>query len=527
MTHLTSMIRVARSAALCGCLVLSAGFALFAQTPYIVGEFEPLAIESPHPYPAIGLGKSDEVFFPSATYVRLHFAKFELAPGDWLEVSNLKGTERYRYELTGPHGSGEFWANAILGDTAVVTINAPQGGGFGFVIDGAGRGTVPLDGSGAAPESVCGTQDWRDAKCYESSRPTEYARGRGSVLALIGCCSSCTAFKVSDSGQFMTNNHCTASQSGVQSTELRFEYQTPGCGSGSPAFSGSVFGSALQRTDATLDYTLMTTTGSSSSIPCLELEPRLPPVGERIYIAGHPSGGPKKLSIDSDRNTGNVCRVDASPHPGNSPTSDVGYFCDTTNGSSGSPVLSGDTNKVVALHHFGGCLNSGARIDLIHPQVASLLTGCAGGGGGPSCGNGTCGAGETPCNCPADCGAAPNSEAGLCSNGIDDDCGGGTDCGDADCAGAPPCPFCGDGSCGAGESKCNCAADCGVAPGTETGLCTNGIDDDCGGGTDCADSDCVGTPACPSCRAAGQSCTFNRDCCSNRCQGPLGRKNCR
>ena len=45
--------------------------------------------------------------------------------------------------------------------------------------------------------------------------------------------------------------------------------------------------------------------------------------------------------------------------------SDVSYYCDTQGGSSGSPVISRVTNKVIALHHFGGCPNSGVRADLL------------------------------------------------------------------------------------------------------------------------------------------------------------------
>jgi hypothetical protein len=157
-----------------------------------------------------------------------------------------------------------------------------------------------------------------------------------------------------------------------------------------------VMGSQMLKTDATLDYTLFTTAGDASAIPCLELDNRLPAVGERIYIPGHPSGGVKKLSIASDMDAGGLCAVDAAPYPGNSSNSDVAYYCDTTNGSSGSPVLSGDTNKVVSLHHFGGCLNSGARMDLIVPQISSLLGACSGGGGGsPVCGNNVLETGET------------------------------------------------------------------------------------------------------------------------------------
>ena len=41
-----------------------------------------------------------------------------------------------------------------------------------------------------------------------------------------------TAFKVSESGQFLTNNHGTASQAGVQSTEFLMMYQNNACGGG-------------------------------------------------------------------------------------------------------------------------------------------------------------------------------------------------------------------------------------------------------------------------------------------------------
>lgn len=445
-----------------GCLGVGS---VTADTPQLarVGELELTSIATPHPYPT-DFGQepmSWVVHWPEATYIRVHFSAFDLAPGDTVTVSSPDGRERYRYEGAGPHGDGAFWANSILGDTAIIELQANLGGGYGFEVDSFGRGTSDLisgpGGPGQEPgvESVCGTQDWRDVECYRNTYPTEFEKARAAVKALIGCCSSCTAFKVSDSGQFMTNNHCTSSQSGVQSTELRFEYQYTSCGGGSAPYSGSVLGSQLLATDYTLDYTLMTTNGDSSSIPCLELDPRLPPVGERIYIAGHPSGGPKKLSIESDRN-GGLCQVDASPYNGRGTGSDVGYYCDTTNGSSGSPVLSGETHKVVALHHFGGCLNSGGRSDLIYDQISNRLDSCQGGGGSPTCGDGTCGSGEDSCSCPEDCGPAPLTET-SCSNGTDDDCDGAVDCDDADCSGDPACSA---PTCGAPRDKCTSNDEC-------------------------------------------------------------------
>ncbi|TQD43599.1 hypothetical protein FKV25_10165 [Lysobacter aestuarii] len=51
----------------------------------------------------------------------------------------------------------------------------------------------------------------------------------------------------------------------------------------------------------------------------------------------------------------------------------MGYTCDTEGGSSGSPVISRASNKVIALHHLGGCNNQGAKISRIWPQVASYF----------------------------------------------------------------------------------------------------------------------------------------------------------
>ena len=435
--------------------------------PTRIGELEPLQLASPSPYgKAFGADAREYVVrYPGATYIRVHFSKFDLAPGDWLTISSPDGEESFSYAGKGPNATGEFWANTILGDSAILRMQATTGGYGGFEVDSFGRGIVDivgeLPGPDPSPDSVCGTQDWKDAACYASGTySTEYEKSRAAVLELIGCCTSCTAFKVSDGGQFLTNNHCASTNSGVQSIELRFMYQTPGCGTGTASYTGSVVGSQLVRTDATLDYTLFTTTGDATSIPCLTLENRLPAVGERIYIAGHPNGGPKKLSIESASNTGGLCRVDAAPYPGNSSTSDVGYYCDTAGGSSGSPVLSGDTHQVVALHHFGGCLNSGVRTDLILGQIGSQIGTCSSGGGG-NCGNGVIDAGE------------------QCD---------GADLGGASCS-----------SLGFPGGTLSCSAACTY----NTSACTS------------------------ACGASGATCRKGSDCCSGTCLGKGNKKACR
>lgn len=90
----------------------------------------------------------------------------------------------------------------------------------------------------------------------------------------------------------------------------------------------------------------------------LELETeRTPNNDETIYIPQHPGARPKMLALYDSSESGSVCRV-LNQNRGNcgssAPYSDVRYTCDTEGGTSGSPVISRETNKVIALHHCGG-----------------------------------------------------------------------------------------------------------------------------------------------------------------------------
>lgn len=82
----------------------------------------------------------------------------------------------------------------------------------------------------------------------------------------------------------------------------------------------------------------------------------------------------------------------------------------------------------------------------------------------------------------------------------------------------PPPPGCGDGSCDQGETPCDCPEDCGDPPPDETGLCNDGEDNDCDDATDCDDADCDGDPACPDCLPKNARCSTDEECCSGVCK---------
>lgn len=129
-----------------------------------------------------------------------------------------------------------------------------------------------------------------------------------------------------------------------------------------------------------------------------------------------------------------------------------------------------------------------------------------------SCGDGTCGPGETCAGCPADCACAA--------------CGDGTCAAGETCQGCPGdcgrCDGCGDGACGAREDCSTCPADCGSCAGCGDGTCGGGescasCPSDCGACGFCGDGACSGDESCADCRADCGGCAGS---CGDGACGP-------
>ncbi|MBI4607274.1 MAG: hypothetical protein HY721_35360 [Planctomycetes bacterium] len=91
-----------------------------------------------------------------------------------------------------------------------------------------------------------------------------------------------------------------------------------------------------------------------------------------------------------------------------------------------------------------------------------------------------------------------------CTGGADEDGDGLADCADPDCGAYPAClpkrEQCSGGADEDGDGLADCAdPDCGAHPACRPGpeVCDNGGDDDGDGAADCADADCSGAPNCP------------------------------
>lgn len=316
----------------------------------------------------LGFGNTETTFrYPGAEYVKVHFSTVLLLPGDYLTVSSPSGEESHAVTKPG-------WAMSITGDTVKVKLHSGILGRLGATVDRTARGLTETERRASRrvsrrEESVCGSVDEsRDAVCYRTSDPVPYRNTKAVARMLIKGTELCTGFRVGPYNRMLTNNHCVATAQDAADTEVWFNYQCAECDGYSVFRTTKVWLSQVIASDKTLDFTLFSVTDfdQATKYGYLELDVRRPPVGERLYVPQHPGGEPARIAMTN-------CAVDDNDYQGYATDTDLSYYCDTAGGSSGSPVLSRDTDKVIALHHFGGCPNSGVRMDRIYQQIQGFI----------------------------------------------------------------------------------------------------------------------------------------------------------
>ncbi|AGL21314.1 serine protease [Actinoplanes sp. N902-109] len=344
----------------------------------------------------LGYGKPERFAYPRASYVKVHFSRMVLRPGDYLTVSDAAGHESYRYDapkLVSASKPSARWAMSVTGDTAVVEVH--RGGGavaaavgdrVGVRVDKVAKGfsrseqaQAPADqllrpGLTGREESVCGGDQSSDAVCYKSADPVAYTRSQAIARLLINGTELCTGWRIGAKNRMLTNNHCFASSADAYETEVWFNYQCARCGGHAVFMPTKVWGDKVLTTSRVYDYTLFTIENFASvqKYGYLTLDTARPVRNQELYVPQHPAGEPTRIAGRLGDKAG-TCAVSDNAFDGYARNSDISYYCDTAGGSSGSPVLSRRTNKVVALHHFGGCPNSGVRGDLIYAKLKSYL----------------------------------------------------------------------------------------------------------------------------------------------------------
>lgn len=323
--------------------------------------------------------------YAGASYVKPH-VKILLLPGEYLTVTDRRGKQATTYGAT----IGERWLMSVDGDTAVLTVHGKL---THLVVDKVARGFTPdeRDAQRTVEQSrrdaaitamrrggshtTCGTGASADAACFKATHPVAYQNSRAVALLLIDGMQLCTAFRVGPDNRLLTAHHCLSETTTARETEIWFNDECTVCGGATTTKPVKVSGDQVLATDATLDYTLFTVKNFPLVKPFgyLSLDVRDPQPGEQLYIPQHPGGDPTVIATGSGRAQGGSCEVASAVANGYAKGTDTSYYCDTSGGSSGSPVISWNSNKVVALHHFGGCPDSGVRIDQIYPKIRARL----------------------------------------------------------------------------------------------------------------------------------------------------------
>lgn len=358
-------------------------------------------------------GFTREFSYPDAAFIKVHFKKFNLPRGVTVEVSNPEGTEVYRYSKADKdqftlhkkdNGVNSFASISISGDKAIVRVigdtPAVKATEHSLVTDYQIVGFpeeeivdlyADLFYENTTTESTCGSDQKVPVACIETTFPVEYERRRPVAKIFNGGGSMCTAWRVGELNRLFTNHHCNSTAAAIAASETWFNYELTDCTGSTTTVPVKVAGDQALSADYAYDYMLYTVQNfdSIAAFGWHGLHPFPVDTGERIYRIGHGYGSPKLAAVESDTslNSSGFCEVDFPSIYARAPDSDIGYWCDSIGGSSGSPVLLASTNNVVALHHYGGCPNSGVKIENIWPMVSDFFGGViptSDVGGGPT-----------------------------------------------------------------------------------------------------------------------------------------------
>ncbi len=323
---------------------------------------------------------------PGATFVKAHFFNFNLRPGDALHLVNDKGRVVETLRGQGPKSRINFWGLSAQGEGLTLRFEYAQPyDKLPFGIDKLMLGTSTLFASGSDGDdrSICAPADFEDAICVQSD-PGKWSNAQASVgvMSVGGNAETamyCSGSNVSPANAILTNEHCVATQLECDDTEYVFNYYRTGCNIGAPTTQDwqsfrcdeLLVSEPLGDCDATfgtLDFALTTVMGDpASTFGYTELDDDPLTSGEEIYILQHPDGRPLEITQGSGADVvvdGTVLR----------------YYntLDTEGGSSGSSIYRASNNKIVGLHHCGGCNsagigNRGMLITDIAPQIEPFI----------------------------------------------------------------------------------------------------------------------------------------------------------
>lgn len=355
----------------------------------IVGDASPLSIR-----PDLGQSRAasdgmrvwtDNVARPGASFLKIHLNNVNLRNGDRLTLINGHGRVIEHITGRGPKDRGTFWALSGQGDNLALRFEFRHDyDTLPFSVDRVIVGNDSMFGKPreSGSRSICSPADFEDSICYEGDAGKwSNARASVGVMSVGGNAATamyCSGSNISGSNTILTNQHCVENQAECDNTEYVFDAYTTQCGVSAPLSEWTSYrcdtmiaSEPFINCDAApgdLDFALTTVQGDPASVHgFVEVDSSPLTSGEEIYIVQHPDGRPQEIAIGSGADVvvdGTVLR----------------YYntLDTEGGSSGSPIFRASDNKLVGLHHCGGCStpgvgNRGMLLSDIAPLIDEFL----------------------------------------------------------------------------------------------------------------------------------------------------------
>jgi V8-like Glu-specific endopeptidase len=352
--------------------------------PLKVGDVIPTNFQTTHPYNINGLHEvvfEKEFYNKYSSYIKIYFKNFDLAPGDYVEITAVNSGERIIYAGRGKIIDqnltmiSDFWTQVMFDERVVVRLHSESvSSHYGFDITEVAYGypQTQIDAL-LATKAICGVDDKEPVICYNGT--TMYDKGRAVCRLLIGGGGLCTGWLLGCDGHVMTNEHCIGTAADAANTDFMFNYQYTNCnGSGNSVSDVVAASSTFIKTSSALDYTLVQLpVNPTGTYGYLSLSSVAPVVNDRIYIVGHPGGRRKEITVITDQGGDANGNAIINQITG----SGARYFADTEGGSSGSPVLDYNTNLVIAIHNTGGCTNgSSGRSDRLITDIGVDMPNC-------------------------------------------------------------------------------------------------------------------------------------------------------
>lgn len=242
-----------------------------------------------------------------AKSLALEFDQFHLPPGAEMFVYNDLGSPFLgAYNIENEHLDGGFVFEPLRGDTITLEIDVPEGVGDPVIdtkaaiydyrdVFGLMEGTSIVHPSQLDPGNCL-----IDVNCPQGDAWETQKRATVRTLSGGGLCSGALINNTAEDGTkyLLTANHCGQSSN----TVFRFRYQRANCGSGSAPTSFSTSGATNLATNSTYDNRLMRINGNipDSYNHYFAGWTRTTSNASLAFALGHPSGGPKKISIDGN-----------------------------------------------------------------------------------------------------------------------------------------------------------------------------------------------------------------------------------